>query len=349
MNLIESFKKTNLFGAFDKKPEIGYKKFSDFTNETSLFHLLMSFEIFFICFDEPNRKSHWREIKKMFPHAKKVEGVVGFDAALKTCARLSESEHFFVIDGDNKVIREKIHQRINLSNYDSSWVLSWSAINSINNLAYGNGGLKFWPKSVALSLNSHEKAEKGQDPTDYCFLAKYYQINNHLTYTCVNETAFQAFRAGFREGVKMSLVWGRQETLTWENFNTLLGPENRERLWIWCNVGADVTNGLWAIYGARLGFKMNAIDQFDYSLINSYDWISEYWLEQVLKNFIIDKAKAFQFSQAPEELYKEIKYLGQIIQEKFDLDMNFFNSEESKSFKESFKNPPREGLLSEFR
>ena len=147
----------------------------------------------------------------------------------------------------------------------------------------------------------------------------------------------------------MSLVWGKQENLTRENYDIILGKENRERLWVWCNVGADTKNGLWAIYGARLGFKMNAIDKFDYSLINSYDWIGEFWREQVLKPFLVDKSKAFQFSMNPEELYKETKNLGRLLNEAFALNMAFYNAVDSKAFKEKFKNPPREGLLSQYR
>lgn len=132
-------------------------KYSDFSGAITLKELMNSFEVFFVCFDEPNRRKNWRNVKKHFPHAIKVEGVQGFDKALKACAERSITEHFFLIDGDNLIIESKLNQSIILGDKDKDWVLSWSAQNSVNGLAYGNGGLKFWPKSEALRIKTHEK------------------------------------------------------------------------------------------------------------------------------------------------------------------------------------------------
>ena len=54
---------------------------------------------------------------------------------------------------------------------------------------------------------------------------------------------FQAFRAGYREGVKMSLDEGARVPV--EDFKKNW-PKNYERLLTWCNIGADVENGIWA-------------------------------------------------------------------------------------------------------
>lgn len=327
-----------------RKPFHGLKH-ENFTQSEPLKKIMNSFEVFFICYDEPNKRKNWKNIKKNFPHARKVEGVEGFDKALKTCAERSRTEHFFVIDGDNSIVEDKLEQPLDLSDKDESWVLSWSAQNVVNGLSYGNGGLKFWPKKEALKIQTHENAKNEDDPTDYCFLANYYQINNFLTVTNINATAFQAFRAGYREGVKMSLVLGKQKSLNHENFESLLGNENRERLWVWCNIGADVKNGLWAIYGARCGLKANAIEKFDYKLISSYEWFKNFWLDKIIGKYRIDEKKAFNFSGASEELYQSIKQIGEEISKSLPIKMSFCNSYGSEQFKEKYRNPKREGLM----
>ena len=59
----------------------------------------------------------------------------------------------------------------------------------------------------------------------------------------------QAWRAGFLKVSKMALDRGVKSTK--EEFPA--GHWKNHRLWIWLMVGADVKNGMWAIYGAREG------------------------------------------------------------------------------------------------
>ena len=59
----------------------------------------------------------------------------------------------------------------------------------------------------------------------------------------------QAWRAGFREGVKMGLADG--DVVKPEDLHKL-HDKNFKRLLTWMSVGEDVVNGLWAVYGARL-------------------------------------------------------------------------------------------------
>ena len=52
-----------------------------------------------------------------------------------------------------------------------------------------------------------------------------------------------------------------------------MDTKNYERLITWCNIGADVENGLWACYGARLGaYDVNLNKDFLLESISSFDW-----------------------------------------------------------------------------
>lgn len=304
------------------------------------------FDVFYICFDEPNRHENWKQIQEVLPKAQKVEGVVGFDRALKTCARKSKTLFFFVIDGDNILLPDKFNEPFSIEDVRDDWVLSWSSLNKINSLAYGNGGLKLWPQKVALKIQSHEGAAKKDDQTDYCFIADYYLVDSFVTETVVNSTFKQAFRAGFREGVKMSLAWGKQVPLNKENFEKTLGRQNRLRLKVWCEMGADVPNGYWAILGARLGLKKNTINNFDYKVINSYDWIDSCLEGDVLSPLALSLKEFGSQEFDQQKLIPLIEAVGVDINQHLPLDLKLYSSDESKRFKESFKNPPRSGLLS---
>ena len=307
--------------------------------------LFVLFDVFYVCFDEPNRKENWDQIKSIIPKAKKVEGVVGFDQALKECAKQSSTDYFFLIDGDNQLMERRFRRSLSVENIQDDWVLSWASLNTVNGLTYGNGGLKLWPKDVALNINSHENADSEDDQTDYCFIASYYLVDDYVSRTIINKTYKQAFRAGFREGVKMSLAYGKQVDFNQVDFETTLGRQNRLRLKIWCEVGADVLNGMWAILGARMGLYYNAVRMFDYKGINSYEWIESLLQEDVFDSLDIraDEVDSGEFDV--RRLAPVIEQFGEKIKEKLPMDLKLLTPIESLKFKEEFQNPSRSGLL----
>jgi len=197
-------------------------------------------DIFYISYDEPNAEENWADLLNKVPWAKRVHGVKGFDAAHKECARQSETERFITVDGDNIVMDDFFEQVLDVPDTDhdgnniSESIFSWNAKNLLNGLVYGNGGLKCWPKEYALQMQTHESAGDGEG-MEFCWKLNYIQLND--TFSEVHQTAspFQAFRAGFREGVKMSLDQGRKvraaefaDKIWWQNYN---------RLQTWCIMG----------------------------------------------------------------------------------------------------------------
>lgn len=247
-------------------------------------------EIFYISYDEPNAEENWADLLNKVPWAKRVHGVKGFDAAHKACANQSETDRFITVDGDNKVMEDFFEQVLDVPDTDHDGndlrqcIFSWNAKNTLNGLVYGNGGIKCWPKQYVLDMKTHEAADDGEG-VEFCWKLNYIQMND--TFSDIHQTAspFQAFRAGFREGVKMSLDQGKyvasnefKEKIWWQNFN---------RLQVWCNIGNDMENGIWAMYGARLGCKMTVLDKFNTNLINDYDWFKKFFDEvkaDVVKN-----------------------------------------------------------------
>ncbi len=288
---------------------------------------ISDFDIIFISYDEPNAEENFLDLKMKFSNAKRVQGVKGFDASLRTACKLSETECFFVIDGDNKVTDD--FKNLSLGDLNSDFVYSWSAKNVINSLVYGNGGIKLWPKKLLDQIDCHDTG-KGND---WCYHIPYYQMNDWYSYSYCNATPFQAFRAGFREGVKLCL------DSNGERFENLLGniyqifDGNLRRLVSWMSAGLDVTNGIYSIFGARLAFVKTICEKdFDINIVSDFDRIDEYWKGEL--SYVEEGNFLEHFSQMAMDI-REITGLPVC-----DLDVN-----QSKCLKLLTFNPKRIGLM----
>lgn len=103
-------------------------------------------------------------------------------------------------------------------------------------------------------------------------------MNNTYGVVHNNSSAKQAFRAGFREGIKMGLDQGNKVPL--EDFKHKMYPANYARWLIWMTVGRDIENGDWVIYGARLAAYKLYVENFDHTVIADYDWFHKFWETQ---------------------------------------------------------------------
>ena len=294
-------------------------------------------DIFYISYDEPNAEENWADLLNKVPWAKRVHGVKGFDAAHKTCAEQSETDRFITVDGDNIVMDEFFNQALEFPEKDhdgndiSESIFSWNAKNLLNGLVYGNGGLKCWPKEYTLGINTHEAATDGEG-MEFCWKLNYIQMNDIFSEVHQTASPFQAFRAGFREGVKLSLDQGAR--VKPQVFKDNIWYGNFNRLNVWCNIGTDVENGWWAIYGARLGCQMTVLSEWDTNLISDYDWFKDF--------FETERSQI----ESEEHLQQKSIEIGQRLNEEVQGMMLFDpNDQMSKFFKATFVNPKRWGAM----
>lgn len=240
-------------------------------------------DIIFISYDEPNAEYNWSALKAQRPDAKRVDKIKGFDAAHKEAAKLSSTEYFVTIDGDSLVNNKFFTHSFDLIKNIHTY--SWDSRNYINDLIYGNGGAKLWNKEYTLNMQTHELSKNS---IDFCWNTGYLNIHGKdiFTITCQNSSPFQAFRAGFREGVKLSLFNGIKLKC---NFTEKLDPISLRNLKIWMTIGVDVENGEYAIYGARLGTYMVYFEDFDFTNINNYDWLLDFYKNQNIEKSISNR------------------------------------------------------------
>lgn len=279
----------------------------------------------YLSYDEPKKEEFWLKIKnEICPYAKRVDGIKGSDAAHKAAAEASSTERFILIDGDNMPDEEFFNIQLDFRDKDPSYhkaQFRWKAKNHINGLRYGNGGMSSWTKEYVMNMKTHETSDGNKaTQVDFCMEAQnnlYWAMYDCYSTTYPNQTPFQAWRAGFREGVKMILNQGALPTI--EEFKEVVATRNLNNLTIWHNVGTDVENGIWAIAGSRIGTYMALLTDWDYRNVMWFDNFPILWEKYSSKD--------------PYKLAEEI---GDSLKSKLGLPICTLEPEQSKFFKRHY-------------
>ena len=280
------------------------------------------FDFVFLSYDEPNAEMLYAELLNIVPWAKRVHGVRGFDTAHRACADVADTDLFVTVDGDNRIDQRFLDVKIEISESQADHAWTWAGRNHINGLVYGNGGLKLWSKSFVRGMNSHENSNDAAQKVDFCWNDRYHEMFGTYSTSVINGSPYQAWRSGFREGVKMSLDAGKR--VNPPDFARLIWRYNLHKLLIWCSVGADVDNGIWSIYGARYGAYLCNLTDWDYTLISDYAWFSDEW----------DKVKK-------DDPHEKMLSLGRELRRGLNIEIADLDATQSRFFKKIYINPPR--------
>ena len=277
---------------------------------------VIELDIVFLSYDEPNADVHYADLCHKVPWAKRVHGVKGSDAAHKAAALQSETEWFVTVDADNKVDPKFFNLDLDFTD-PKIQVYGWCGRNVINGLRYGNGGLKIWKKDFVLNMKTHEASESDRAQVDFCWEDGYRNFPYSYSDSIITGSPFQAWRAGFREGVKMTLLDGIkvppleiQERIWWHNIH---------RLRMWATVGTHEQNGIFAVYGARLGTYMTNCTDWDYVQVRDFEYLRDLYNESV-----------FKYENDILSLIEETKTLGEKLKMELGLYFPYLDSDQSK-------------------
>lgn len=274
----------------------------------------------YLSYDEPRKEEFWTKIRNMVPWAKRVDGVKGSDAAHKAAATASDTERFILIDGDNLPEESFFNQTLSFDAPDADRaVFRWRAKNNINGLMYGNGGLSSWTREFVMNMRTHEATDgRAETEVEFCFDPLYWAMYDCYSTTYPDGSAYHAWRAGFREGVKMCLNRGVRPELS--EFKQLAHQRNLDNLTIWHNVGRDVEHGAWAIAGSRMGTYMTMLTEWDHRLVQNFDALEDLWAS------IRDSNPELVAGRVAEDLVTQL-----------DLPINMIGEQESKFFKHHYR------------
>ena len=185
---------------------------------------------------------------------------------------------------------------------------------------YGNGGLSIWHKDFVYAMKTHENTDGSDDTAvEFCFHPDYWAMHDCYSTTYPDTTPFQAWRAGFREGVKMCLDRGTKPSIA--EFYKRVVSRNYDNLCIWQTVGADNDNGTWAILGARHGTYKTMMTEWDYTQVQSFDSLQTIWDAEV------------KYVDLVEDTHK----YGDVLRTRLGLNIVDMSPAESRFFKHHYK------------
>lgn len=289
-------------------------------------------EVVFLSYDEPNADENYRRLTSLIPNAKRVHGVRGIDAAHKEAARSVDGRRFVLIDGDNYVYEKFFQGSTEIPVNLEGAIWQWCSENSVNGLVYAGGGIRVWVKDELLGMSTHEAQmdNSGAQKLDFWMHPGHFVFSGIFSRTVINSTGLQAFRAGFREGVKYTV--DNIELIKSMSPNASVSVLLR-RLGVWMSVGLDVENGAWAMLGARYGFLyayQNHPDPDAIALINDYEWLYERYQAIAAKDSG-DCLSDYDF------LEHELKCTRDLVTPIFPIPIINMNSGESIRFKAAMK------------
>lgn len=239
---------------------------------------------FFMSYNEPNAENNYSDLINKVPWVKRVDGIKGFDSVHRECGRLSETEWLITVDADTRIYEDFIDKEVTVYE-QSARNLCWASKNFVNGLCYGNGGIKLWHKPFIENMSFHEFG----DGVDFCWDRDYRAVNEVHSDVFINGSSEQAFRAGYREGMKLTTLRGQWiDVSQWNK----LSPVNQRLVRVWCSLGQDVENGIYAILGARLGVIDNIEHKVSNENVSDFDYIKSR-LESItdINSFLVSSEK----------------------------------------------------------
>jgi hypothetical protein len=215
-----------------------------------------NFDVFFLSYKESNIENNWNRLVSICSKAQRITGVKGILNAHKVAAKASTTDMLYIVDADAFIANGF---DFNFVPYiqDRDTVYIWHSRNPVNELEYGYGGVKLFPKGkllnaaeglldIATSVGDLKVMEKVSCETRF------------------NTDPFSTWKSAFRECAKLSSKIIKNQ----------VDAETEYRLEQWLTKGADKSNGQYCIDGAVAGSQFGK-SQEDMHLINDFEWLQK--------------------------------------------------------------------------
>ena len=219
------------------------------------------YDVVFISYKEPNADENYARLLSKRADAKRVHGVVGIHNAHIEAAKIAETDMLWIVDGDALIV-DDFNFDYQVPRWDREVVHVWRSKNPINDLVYGYGGVKLFPRFLTINMDTSKPDMTTSIST------KFKAINEISNITAFNTDPFNTWKSAFRECAKLSSkIIDRQKD-----------DETQNRLRDWCTIGNDRIYGEYAIAGAKQGAiygYSNKNNMEKLKLINDFNWLEE--------------------------------------------------------------------------
>ena len=228
------------------------------------------FDIFMISYHEAEADDNFQKLKQRFPEAKHVKNVEGIGNAHKECAKQSETQMIYIVDADADIYDGFHFDYVPPMSSRDNTTYVWSAKNPVNDLEYGYGAVKLFPRQQVL--------EMGHQLPDFTAGSAFYQpVKNVSNVTRFNKDPYRTWRSAFRECVKLASGIQQSETPRQETI---------DRLEAWTTVDNGARFGRYCIKGALEGKaygEEHANDVDALNKINDFEWLREQFVASMKK------------------------------------------------------------------
>ena len=222
-----------------------------------------------LTFGEPEADANFKTLQEKAPHAKRIDGIEGLLNAHKACAEESKTNYFYVVDAD-AIISENFAFKFEPSARRDAYpgvpetecVFTYRSHNPINDLVYGYGGVKLFPKKNLLAT------EEFKVDMTTSIGAKFKPLFEIANITAFNTDPFNTWRSAFRECTKLaSGIVDHNKQI-----------DDMYRLEVWCTRGENRKFGEYAILGATQGKEFGEHYRGNTEAlkkINDWEWLKE--------------------------------------------------------------------------
>ena len=228
-----------------------------------------------LTFGEPEADENFEILKQKAPHAQRVDNVEGLLNAHKAAAEISKTKYFYVCDAD-AIIQENFAFKFEPSDRREAYpgvketecVFTYRSHNPINDLIYGYGGLKLFPKKNLLEV------EEFKVDMTTSIGAKFKPLFEVANVTQFNTDPFNTWRSAFRECTKLS------SNIIDHNKQI----DDAYRLEVWCTRGENRRYGEYALLGAQQGRDFGTHYKNDTEAlrkINDWEWLRKTFNESL--------------------------------------------------------------------
>lgn len=167
------------------------------------------FDIVFISYKESNAEDNWQRLLSKAPYAKRIHGITGIFEAHRMAASISETEMFYVVDGDAYLVDDwEFNHKPGI--FDRGYTYIWKSKNPFNDLNYGYGGVKLLSKDNILRKKTWSTLDFTLSVSQNLVVMK--QIS---CITKFNTDPFSTWRSAFREGIKLAKKNNKQFLDKW--------------------------------------------------------------------------------------------------------------------------------------
>jgi hypothetical protein len=229
-------------------------------------------DVIFISYNEPNAEKNWTRLLEKAPWAKRIHGKEGIFDAHKFASELATTDMFYVVDGDAYIIDE-FEFNFQPALYDRMNTFVWASRNPINDLEYGYGGVKLFPKKAFSKKRTITPIDVTTSVTENFDYAN--AVSNE---TLFNTDPWSTWKSAFRECVKLSS----------KLIDKQIDFETEQRLEAWTTLGEERPFGKYSIIGAKEGVAYGIKHKDNLKAlakINDFDWLRNYFKKTMYERF----------------------------------------------------------------